>query len=213
MAFCWPASRMACWNITWPGTPECRRKRPLERPMPSGSGGAGTAAWNTTKATSPILPAWMAACSTSTMAMRTTCLQHNFGHDSQGYCVSVFGAEGRAGTQFTARFGRIPAFTTAAARASRKGRGPSFFTHGTEASSTGWRLRATQLIWDPPVRVPAFQSTAEFTGNRPNRFAGNTIVAVSRSFVSSESSIQFSGNRYCAPKESFRNCRLWRSRT
>jgi hypothetical protein len=56
------------------------------------------------------------------------------------------------------------------------------------------------ILWDPPVRVPAFQSTADFTGTLPNRFTENTVVAVSRSFVSSQSSIQYSGNRYCAPK-------------
>jgi hypothetical protein len=127
-------------------------------------------------------------------------LEHNFGHDSQGYCVSVFGAEGASGNSIHSEIRENTCIHNGRSPRLSKRQGAIFLYTWNGGKLDGVEIVDNTVIWDPPVRVPAFQSTAEFTGNRPNRFAGNTIVAVSRSFVSSESGIQFSGNRYCAPK-------------
>lgn len=127
-------------------------------------------------------------------------LQHNFGHDSQGYCLSVFGADGTSGNSTDSEIrentcihnGRSP-------RLSRR-QGAIFLYTWNGGVLDGVEIVDNTVVWDPPVRTPAFQSTADFTGNLPDRFADNTIIAVSRNFASSKSGIQFSGNRYCAPK-------------
>jgi hypothetical protein len=127
-------------------------------------------------------------------------LQHNFGHDSQGYCVSVFGAEGASGNSIHSEIrentcihnGRSP-------RLSRR-QGAIFVSTWNGGKLDGVEIAGNTVIWDPPVHAPAFQSNAEFTGSRPNRFAGNTIISISRWFVSSKSGFEFSGNHYCAPK-------------
>jgi hypothetical protein len=128
-------------------------------------------------------------------------LEHNFAHDSQGYCVSVFGAEGPNGNSIHSEIrqntcihnGRSPRLSTR--------QGSIFLYTWNGGKLDGVEIVDNTVVWDPPVRVPAFQSTADFNGNLPNRFADNTVVAASRSFVSSKSSIQFSGNRYCAPPD------------
>jgi hypothetical protein len=127
-------------------------------------------------------------------------LDHNFGHDSQGYCVSVFGAEGASGNSVHSEIRDNTCIHNGRSPRLAKRQGAIFLYTWNGGKLDGVEIVDNTVIWDPPVRVPAFQSTAEFTGNRPNRFAGNTIMTVSRPFVSSESSIQFSDNRYCAPK-------------
>jgi hypothetical protein len=128
-------------------------------------------------------------------------LQHNFGHDSQGYCVSVFGAEGAGGNSIHSEIRENTCIHNGRSPRLSKRQGAIFLYTWNGGKLDGVEIAGNTVIWDPPVRVPALQSTAEFTGNRPDRFTGNTIVAVSRSFVSSESTIQFSGNRYCAPEK------------
>jgi hypothetical protein len=127
-------------------------------------------------------------------------LQHNFGHDSQGYCVSVFGAEGPSGDSIHSEIRENTCIHNGRSPRLSERQGAIFLYTWNGGKLDGVEIADNTVIWGPPVRVPAFQSTAEFTGNRPNRFVGNTIIAVSRSFVSSQSGMQFSGNRYCAPK-------------
>ena len=115
-------------------------------------------------------------------------LQHNFGHDSQGYCVSVFGAEGAGGNSIHSEIRENTCIHNGRSPRLSKRQGAIFLYTWNGGKLDGVEIAGNTVIWDPPVRVPALQSTAEFTGNRPDRFTGNTIVAVSRSFVSSESS-------------------------
>jgi len=127
-------------------------------------------------------------------------VENNFGHDSQGYCVSVFGAEGAGGnsTASTIRYntcihnGRSP-------RLARR-QGAIYLSTWHGGKLNGVTIEQNTVVWDPPLDAPAFQSNAEFTGDLPNRFAGNTILAASGSFVSSAPALQFSDNRYCASK-------------
>ena len=130
-------------------------------------------------------------------------LEHNFGHDSQGYCVAVFGANGASGNSIHSEVRGNTCIHNGRSPRLAKRQGAIFLYTWNGGKLDGVEILDNTVIWDPPLRVPALQSTVEFTGNRPNRFAGNTIVAVSRSFVASESGMQFSGNRYCAPKRAF----------
>jgi hypothetical protein len=127
-------------------------------------------------------------------------LQHNFGHDSQGYCISVFGADGSTGNSIHSEIRQNTCIHNGRSPRLSKRQGAIFLFTWNGGKLDGVEIVDNTIVWDPPVHVPAFQSTADFTGNLPNRFAKNTVVAASGSFVSSKSNIQFSGNRYCAPK-------------
>jgi hypothetical protein len=127
-------------------------------------------------------------------------LQHNFGHDSQGYCVSVFGAEGTSGNSVHNEIRHNTCIHNGRSPRLSKRQGAIFLYTWNGGKLDGVEIADNTIVWDPPVNVAAFQSTAEFTGNLPNRFVGNTVIASSGSFVSSKSNVQFSGNRYCAPR-------------
>lgn len=126
-------------------------------------------------------------------------LEHNFGHDSQGYCVSVFGADGSSGDSSNSEIRQNTCIHNGRSPRLSKRQGAIFLYTWNGGKLNGVQIEDNTVVWDPTVPVPAFQSTAEFTGDLPNRFAGNTVISVPRSFVSAKSSISFSGNRYCAP--------------
>lgn len=127
-------------------------------------------------------------------------IQHNFGHDSQGYCISVFGAEGTSGNSTHSEVRQNTCIHNGRSPRLAKRQGAILLYTWNGGKLDGVEIAGNTVLWDSPVRVPAFQSTADFTGTLPNRFADNTVIAVSRSFVSSKSNIQYSGNRYCAPQ-------------
>ncbi len=126
-------------------------------------------------------------------------LRHNFGHDSQGYCVSVFGADGASGDSIHSEIRDNACIHNGRSPRLAKRQGAVFLYTWNGGKLNGVEIADNTIVWDPPVRVPAFQSTADFTGDLPNRFTGNTIISSSRSFVAPASSIVFSGNHYCAP--------------
>jgi hypothetical protein len=126
-------------------------------------------------------------------------LQHNFGHDSQGYCVSVFGAEGSSGNSTHSEIRQNTCIHNGRSPRLSKRQGAIFLYTWNGGKLDGVEIADNTVVWDPPVRTAAFQSTAEFTGTLPNRFTGNTIIGTSRPFVASTANIQYSGNHYCAP--------------
>jgi len=126
-------------------------------------------------------------------------LRHNFGHDSQGYCVSVFGAEGTSGNSIHSEIRQNTCIHNGRSPRLAKRQGAIFLYTWNGGKLEGVEIADNIIVWDAPARVPAFQSSAEFVGNLPNRFTDNTVIAMSRSFVSSSANVQYSGNHYCAP--------------
>ena len=124
---------------------------------------------------------------------------HNFGHDSQGYCVSVFAAEGTSGNSTHNQIRQNTCIHNGRSPRLSKRQGAIFLYTWNGGKLDGVEIAGNTVVWEPPVGVPAFQSTAEFTGNQPNRFSENTVIAPFGSFVSSKSNIEFAGNHYCAP--------------
>jgi hypothetical protein len=124
---------------------------------------------------------------------------HNFGHDSQGYCVSVFGAEGSNGdsTQSVIRDntcihnGRSP-------RLARR-QGAIFLYTWNGGELNGVDIEHNTILWDPELDAAAFQSTAAFKDRSPNLFRDNTIISPSGEFAALSTAFQFSGNHYCGP--------------
>jgi hypothetical protein len=126
-------------------------------------------------------------------------VEQNFAHDSQGYCVSVFGADGSNGDSTQSEIRENVCIHNGRSPRLSKRQGAIFLYTWNGGKLNGVQITGNKVVWDPTVRVPAFQSPAEFTGDLPNLFSGNTLISVPRSFVSSRSTIQYSGNHYCAP--------------
>jgi hypothetical protein len=126
-------------------------------------------------------------------------VEHNFGHDSQGYCISIFGAEGSNGNSTNNEIRQNTCIHNGRSPRLSKRQGAIFLYTWNGGKLDGVKIANNTIVWDPTVRVPAFQSTAEFASDQPNQFADNTLISVPRSFVLSKSNIQFSGNHYCSP--------------
>ena len=126
-------------------------------------------------------------------------VEHNFGHDSQGYCVSVFGAEGQAGNTTDSTIRNNTCIHNGRSPRLAKRQGAILLYTWDGGKLDGVTIEGNDIVWDPPLKTPAMQFAAEFTGKQANRVANNTIVAPSSSFVTSAAGVQFSGNRYCGP--------------
>ncbi len=127
-------------------------------------------------------------------------VEYNFGHDSQGYCVAIFGAEGGGDNSVQSAIHHNTCIHNGRSPRLAKRQGAIFLTTWHGGKLNGVEIENNIVVWDPPLDAPAFRSTAEFTGDLPNRMAGNTILAVSGSFTSYKAGMQFAGNRYCAPR-------------
>ncbi len=127
-------------------------------------------------------------------------VEYNFGHDSQGYCVAVFGAEGGGDNSIKSTIRHNTCIHNGRSPRLAKRQGAIFLTTWHGGKLNGVEIENNTVVWDPPLDTPAFRSMAEFTGDLPNRMTGNTILAVSGSFTSSKAGMQFAGNRYCAPR-------------
>jgi hypothetical protein len=128
-------------------------------------------------------------------------VENNFAHDSQGYCVSVFGAEGPSGNSTASTIRRNTCIHNGRSPRLAKRQGAIYLSTWQGGKLNGVTIEDNTVVWEPPLDTPAFKSTAEFTGNLPNRFADNTILAASGSFVASGPNMRFADNLYCAPKK------------
>jgi hypothetical protein len=131
---------------------------------------------------------------------RNNLLEDNFGHDSQGYCLSVFGAEGPSGNTVQSVVRRNTCIHNGRSPRLAKRQGAIFLYTWNGGKLNGFDVEENIVLWDPPIDVPAVQSKADLTGNLPNRIVNNTIMSLPETFVASIPGIQVSGNRFCAPK-------------
>lgn len=122
-------------------------------------------------------------------------VEHNFGHDSMGYCASVFAAGGSTTTNSVIRHnvcvnnGRSP-------RLARR-QGDLFISTWENGKLDGVRVENNTFYWNPPIDAPVVQMDhAEFTGSRPNVFEGNLIHSAVPSMVHSNEGLRFDRNLY-----------------
>ena len=125
-------------------------------------------------------------------------VEHNFAHDSQGYCAAIFAAEGEAGasTNSIVRYntclhnGRSPRL------ARRQGALFVYTWHGGKLD--GISFERNTVLWNPPVDAPAIRVNGEFTGSLPNSIADNRIVLAGGSALQSQKEVEVKNNLVCA---------------
>jgi hypothetical protein len=122
-------------------------------------------------------------------------VQHNYGHDAQGYCLSVFGAEKEVTTNSVVRHnvcvnnGRSPKLA--------RRQGDLYITTWEGGSLDGVVVHNNTLYWNPSIDAPAVQvDRAVFTGGRPNRVFDNVVMSTVPSLVRSSGALQLEGNVY-----------------
>jgi hypothetical protein len=129
-------------------------------------------------------------------------VEHNFAHDSQGYCAAIFGADGTAGDSIDNAIrdntclhnGRSP-------RLARR-QGAIFVKTWLRGRLNGIDIAHNTILWEPPLDAPAIHAdNAEFFGTLPNRIADNRILLAAGSAVKASPAIETGANHICAPQE------------
>jgi hypothetical protein len=123
-------------------------------------------------------------------------VQHNFAHDSMGYCASVFGASNEVTTNSIVRYnvcvdnGRSPKLA--------RRQGDIYLSTWDGGALDGVLIHNNTIIWNPPIDVPAVNADGiAFTGSRPNLFVNNIIASSVPSLVhSSGTDMGFRHNLY-----------------
>jgi hypothetical protein len=122
-------------------------------------------------------------------------VQYNYGHDAQGYCVSVFAAADEVTTNSIVRYnvcvdnGRSPKLA--------RRQGDFYITTWEGGKLDGVLVHNNTFVWDPPIDAPAVQvDQAEFTGRGANVFRNNTVVSSVPDMVHSSRSLHFENNVY-----------------
>jgi hypothetical protein len=125
---------------------------------------------------------------------RNSVIQFNYGHDSQGYCLSVFGAGGAATTNSIVRYnvcvnnGRSPRLA--------ERQGDIYLATWGGGSLDGVEIYNNTIYWNPPTDAPALRNEAEFVGNLPNLFQDNIIYSTAPTLVESNDSMDLLNNLY-----------------
>jgi len=126
-------------------------------------------------------------------------VQYNYGHDAQGYCLAVFGAENQVTTNSTVRYnvcinnGRSPKLA--------RRQGEVFISTWDNGSLDGVLIYNNTLFWNPSVDAPPIKMTegTTFSGSGPDIFFNNIIISNVPSMAESESGMSYRRNLYWYP--------------
>ena len=124
-------------------------------------------------------------------------VQYNYGHDSIGYCVSVFSADNVVSTDNIIRYNVC---SNNARLANSPDPGEIFMnTNGAPISGTldGVQVYNNTFYWNPATPGPAFNTVnANFSGTNPNFFKNNIIYSTVPYLVQTTSDFVLDNNIY-----------------
>jgi hypothetical protein len=135
-----------------------------------------------------------AGCYDIDWGTRNNIFQYNYGHDCDGYCLSVFGAGGVTTENAIARYNVCAHNGRKGSLASRQG--DFFLSTWGGGDLDGVLIYNNTSYWDPDGNYPALVNGAEFSGNRPNMFANNIIVSTVPWLVDGGSDLKLDHNLY-----------------
>jgi hypothetical protein len=120
--------------------------------------------------------------------------QYNYGHDSAGYCLSVFGAGGLTTTNAVLRYNICANNARRADLALRQG--DVLLSTWDGGHLDGVQIYNNTFYWNPAKVAPLLLNHASFAGSGMNIFANNLIYAVQPWFIESDRSLALDHNLY-----------------
>jgi hypothetical protein len=121
-------------------------------------------------------------------------VQYNYGHDSAGYCVAVFGADNSADENNIIRYNVC---SNNARKASNASQGDVFLSTWKGGSLNGVQIYNNTFYWNPASPAPLLNAAgAAFTGAEPDFFKNNIIYSTVPSMVSATSALTLDSNVY-----------------
>jgi Right handed beta helix region len=121
-------------------------------------------------------------------------VEENYAHDTQGYCVAVFGA-GWATTNSVVR-NNVCVANGLSPRLARR-QGAVFLSTWDHGKIQGLDITGNRIFWNPPLAAAAIVNVADFVGTAS--FRNNTLRSTSPVMIRSNSSLVFDANssEYC----------------
>lgn len=121
-------------------------------------------------------------------------VQYNYGHDSAGYCISVFGSDGTASVDNVVRYNVCSNDGRSTAGAFQ---GEILVYTWNGGSLNGVQIYNNTLYWNPAVNAPAFNTkSTTYTGTLRNVFMNNVIYSTVPAMVQATSDFLLDNNIY-----------------
>jgi len=123
-------------------------------------------------------------------------VQYNFAHDSQGYCVSVFGAEGAPGYSLNSTIRRNLCVNNGRSPRLAKRQGAVYLCTWDGGKLGGVQIYSNTIYWDPPLDTAAIVNEADIDPGAARLFRDNLIVSTVPTLLRSSSDLDLSDNLY-----------------
>jgi hypothetical protein len=123
-------------------------------------------------------------------------VQYNFGHDSQGYCVSAFGVNGGSSDSVDSVIrGNLCVENGRSPREAER-QGAMFFSTVGGGRLQGIEVYGNTVFWDPPIDTAAIVSDAMVDPLAPHAFRDNLVISRSKNLTRVTGGLQFLENQY-----------------
>jgi len=116
-------------------------------------------------------------------------VEESYGHDTQGYCIAVFGAG--SVTKNSVVRNNVCSGNGRSPRLARR-QGAIFLDTWNGGSLQGVEFTGNRIFWNPPIATAAVVNAATFIG--VGSFENNTIQSAGAPFLRSNSSLRFDHN-------------------
>jgi hypothetical protein len=123
-------------------------------------------------------------------------VQYNFAHDSQGYCVSVFGADGVNGTSRNSIVRRNLCLNNGRSPRLAQRQGAIYLSTWNGGWLSGVQIYNNTVVWDPPIDTAVVVNEADIDAGAPHIFSNNLIVSRVPTLTRTNSALEFSDNQY-----------------
>lgn len=121
-------------------------------------------------------------------------VQYNYGHDSAGYCISVFGSDGSPSRNNIVRFNICSNDAQSRAGAFQ---GEIFLHTWNGGSLDGVQIYDNSLYWNPAVNAPALNTAGvTYAGLGPKIFMNNIVYSTVAGMVETTSDFALDHNLY-----------------
>lgn len=127
-------------------------------------------------------------------------VEHNFAHDSQGYCAAIFGAEGRRGDSVHSIVRENTCLHNGRSPRLALRQGAIFLKTWHGGQLNGIEVTHNTILWEPPLDAPAIRANAEFFGDLPNRIQDNRILLAAGSAIDASPAVHTADNSVCGPR-------------
>ena len=123
--------------------------------------------------------------------------QYNYGHDTDSYCLSVFGTGELPSVNTTIRYNVCAYNGLDQSQASSAG--AVFFWTGNGGVLDGVQVYNNTIYWDPATTASALYNQSNLAGDRPNFFKNNILFSTSPWMIFTNSRLELNYNIYWYP--------------